>query len=251
MDIFNNEESIEFLNGKREFIERARKDRLIFEPFYKDFAYRFCWNSNAIEGNTLSLDETVSVLEYDEVRSGHTYSEYEEAKRLNQAIGQMLSERYTKITEEWLARIVYLITGLYKEYRTDDVYIGTMIEAVYYPPSYGLVPKLMKEFIEDINFTNDSTRDVIEKAAKAHIQFERIHPYHDGNGRTGRLMLNQMLLNNGLLPVIFSDKSKYRQAFRRYERNGDTSLMVHLLCKGQKESLSNIEELYQKREKSI
>ena len=120
MEILNNEESMKFVDGKRKFIEQVKKDRLIFEPFYKDFTYRFCWNSNAIEGNTLSLDETISLLEYDEVRSGHTYSEYEEAKRLNQAISEMLSERYTEITEEWLVKAVHLITGRYKEYRTDD-----------------------------------------------------------------------------------------------------------------------------------
>lgn len=250
MEILNNEESMKFVDGKRKFIEQVKKDRLIFEPFYKDFTYRFCWNSNAIEGNTLSLDETISLLEYDEVRSGHTYSEYEEAKRLNQAISEMLSERYTEITEEWLVKAVHLITGRYKEYRTDDVYIGTMIEAVYYPPSFSSVPKLMSQFIADIGFVQDSVKDVIEKTAKAHIEFERIHPFHDGNGRTGRLMLNQMLLNGGLLPITFSDQSKYRQAFRRYERNQDLSLLVYLICKGQKEAIKNVEKLCSKREKS-
>lgn len=56
------------------------------KPFIKDFAYRFCWSSNALEGNTLSLDETICLIDYDEVRSGHTYTEYQEAKNLYKAI---------------------------------------------------------------------------------------------------------------------------------------------------------------------
>ena len=68
--------------------------------------------------------------------------------------------------------------------------------------------------------------------AKRHIEFERIHPYQDGNGRTGRMIMNQQLLNAGLLPAIIQDHSKYRQAFRRYDRNGSVELMQYEIAVG-------------------
>ncbi len=78
---------------------------LVMEPFYKDFGYRFCWNSNSIEGNTLSLDETIEVVDFDTVRSGHTYREYTEAKNLYRAIRKFLDVEGTNITEEWIKNV--------------------------------------------------------------------------------------------------------------------------------------------------
>ncbi len=62
------------------------EDPLISRPFIDDFARRLAWSTNAIEGNTLSLDDTIAVIDYDEVRSNHTYSEYSDAKNAYYAI---------------------------------------------------------------------------------------------------------------------------------------------------------------------
>ena len=70
----------EEIEKKLELVKGVRDKSVIMDPFIKDFSYRFCWSSNALEGNTLSLDETISLIDYDEVRSGHTYTEYQEAK---------------------------------------------------------------------------------------------------------------------------------------------------------------------------
>lgn len=71
-----------------------------------------------------------------------------------------------------------------------------------------------------------------------------IVPLPDGNGRTGRLLLNQQLLNYGMLPAIITDQSKYRQAFRRYERNEDTSLMEYVLADGILETCEKLQQGY-------
>ena len=84
------------------FCQEMLKEPLVMEPFFKDFAYRFCWNSNSIEGNTLSLDETVEIVDFDTVRSGHTYQEYTEAKSLYQAIQTYLNPKGTAISEPWI-----------------------------------------------------------------------------------------------------------------------------------------------------
>lgn len=83
----------------------ALKDGFVRDVFTKDFSYRFCWSSNAIEGNTLTLDETISLIEYDEVKSGHTFSEYQEAKNLFYAIEKMMLPLEEKtITEDWIKK---------------------------------------------------------------------------------------------------------------------------------------------------
>ena len=79
------------------------------------------------------------------------------------------------------------------------------------------------------------------------MDFERIHPFSDGNGRTGRMILNQQLVNQNFLPIIIEAKGDYRQAFRRYDRNGDVSQMVHIIAKGELASMERVMKLYEKR----
>lgn len=228
-------------------IQHLLKDPLIMEPFYRDFQYSFCWSSNAIEGNTLSLDDTVSFLEYDEVRSGHTFSEYEEAKRLHQAIKQFLVCDEQEITEEWIQAVNGTILGKNHGYRTRNVFVGNLIEVTYYPPDFEKVPALMNSFLKTVNFRDSSIETILQKIASTHIEFERIHPFIDGNGRTGRILLNQCFLNNGLLPVTIATKSKYRQAFKVFDRKNDVSLMEYILCKGEMEAINKVKALAEKR----
>lgn len=113
------------------------------------------------------------------------------------------------------------------------------------------VPELMDTFLKSANFEGTSVKESLEKIALTHIQFERIHPFKDGNGRVGRMILNQQLINNGLLPVTFSAKGKYRQAFRIYDRNKDTSSIVHIIGKAQEEAISRITQLDISLKKSL
>lgn len=76
MALFHTDEMISEIQKKLQIINVKNYEPEVLEMFTKDFSLRFCWSSNALEGNTLSLDETVSVIEYDEVRSGHTFREY-------------------------------------------------------------------------------------------------------------------------------------------------------------------------------
>lgn len=226
--------------------QEAFSEPLVMEPFYKDFTYRFCWNSNSIEGNTLSLDETIEVVDFDTVRSGHTYREYTEAKNLYRAIQEFLDVEGTNITEEWVKHVNGKILGEEADYRKKNLYIGTLAEATYYPPAYERVPGLMEEYLANLSFrerTGEISYEKIKQLAEEHIRFERIHPFRDGNGRTGRMILNQQLLNAGLLPILVTDQSKYRQAFRRYDKGGDVSMMVYLIGKGEQQSLDTIKKL--------
>lgn len=236
-------EWIEKLNRKRISLSEVKKEELVFSPFWEDFKLRFCWSSNAMEGSTLDLDETIDVLLYDEVRSGHTYQEYTDAKNLYKAISEKISMHKVKITEEWVSQCNEIIMNVANGYRSRDVYVGTMAEATYYPPHYTEVPGLMKALLQEVNIENRDSKDLITSIAEYHIRFERIHPFSDGNGRTGRMIMNQQLINNGMLPITIDKTSKYRQAFRAYEKNGDISLLVYLICSKELEAINRVQDL--------
>lgn len=247
MPLLDNSELLNTVAAKLpNYIRIREKDELLYDPFFRDFTYKLCWSSNAIEGNTLTLDETISVIEYDEVRSGHTYEEYSEAKRLYKAIQLFLKNEYLPIDEEWILEANAVITGCTAGYRTKDVYVGTIAEATYYPPPHQDVPQLMASFTQPLNEPGKCVRDKIERIAENHIRFERIHPFPDGNGRTGRLLMNQQLINEDFLPITITEQSKYRQAFRRYDKNGDISQMVHLIGKGELEAMKILDGLQKK-----
>lgn len=249
MALFDNREAVSRIGADMENVRKRMENPLIREAFTDDFARRFCWSSNAIEGNTLSLEETMDVIDYDEVKSGHTFSEYQEAKTLYAAItSRMLPLQARSIDEAWIRQTNAKIIQSDGAYREKAVYVGTAVEAVYVPPDHSRVPELMKQYIENIQIYGSDLGQILEKIAEDHLKFERIHPFPDGNGRTGRMILNQQLVNAGLLPVTIKSKGSYRQAFRRYDRNGDLSQMVYLICQAELEAMERVNTLYEKIE---
>ena len=250
MALFQNEELFETIENQISDANEKMKDVLIREPFTEDFARRFCWSSNAIEGNTLSLDETVDFLDYDEVRSGHSYSEYQDTKALYRAICSMMIPFEKKtMNEAWIKKANAILMMGEEGYRQKNGYIGTTLEAVYYPPSYEKVPERMSEFMTRLSVSGKDMEEKLSNIAQNHMDFERIHPFADGNGRTGRMILNQQLINEKLLPIIIEPKGNYRQAFRRYDRSGDISQMVHIIAKGELASIERIRQLYERKNK--
>lgn len=247
----DNKSLILAIQNKIDDLSAWLQNELITEPYYKDFAYRFCWNSNSIEGNTLSLDETIAVVDYDEVRSGHTYTEYTEAKSLYHVISTMLDKTGSHITEDWIQDVNAGILNKKRGYRQGNLYVGTLIEATYYPPDYEKVPELMRSYMKRLNRKEMSLSEYLGAIAEDHILFERIHPFSDGNGRTGRMILNQQLINWGLLPITIDNQSKYRQSFQRYDRGRDLSLLLHLICKGELNAIERVTELGQQLERNI
>lgn len=250
MPLFDNESRILQIETEKEEIFKHMENPLISQPFIEDFTRRFSWSTNAIEGNTLSLEETIAVIDYDEVRSNHTYSEYTDAKNAYYAIQKMLLPfAKTVIDEEWIKKANACIRHAQGEYRDTTVYIGNLSEAVYYPPDPQDVPGLMKNWIREINIEAVTVKEIFEKIAASHVRFERIHPFSDGNGRTGRMIINQQLINNGLLPVSIQPTGKYREAFRRYDKREDLSEMVYVLLKSELESFDRVRSLFLKLSK--
>ena len=99
---------------------------------------------------------------------------------------------------------------------------------------------VLKAFEKTVNIKEKNIDKLLLEIAQQHIVFERIHPFQDGNGRTGRILINQQLINNGLPPISIKPTGKYRQAFRRYNNSGDLSQMVYILAKSELESFDRI-----------
>lgn len=244
MALLDNKEELLRIEQQKDFAVEIMQKNVIAAAFTNDYSRRFCWSNNALEGNTLSLDDTVRLIDYDEVRSGHKYSEYVEAKNVYSAITNMLIPfQTTEIDEQWIQRVNGYVMGTEGEYRKESVYIGSVTEAVFFPPDHERIPELMKNFTETVNIKETSAEHLFSEISRQHIIFERIHPFLDGNGRTGRMILNQQLINNGYLPISITPTGKYRQAFRRYDKNGDISSLTHLLLKSELESFARVFDL--------
>jgi Fic family protein len=116
--------------------------------------------------------------------------------------------------------------------------------ALHEPPPPYLVPEQMEQLVQD--FAHDK-KHILESVALFHLRFEGIHPFIDGNGRTGRLLLNLMLMQAGFPPinVKYADRERYYACFDSYHRDNDSSPMVEMLTKYAKERLFQMLQILQ------
>lgn len=159
------------------------------------------YSSNALEGNSLTLEETKVLLEDGITVGGKPIRDCYEATGHAKAYDYMLSVARSEnlaFTEELprkLHRLFYLSIDSERagQYRTHQVFIsGTE----YVPPAAVEIPALMREFVEALNEKKDEMHPVLF-AAFAHRRLVDIHPFVDGNGRTARLVMNLILVNKG------------------------------------------------------
>jgi Fic family protein len=162
------------------------------------------YHSNAIEGNTLTLRETQLVIEYGLTAGGHPLREYLEATNHAEAFGQLLDliRLQTPINQETILLLhrvtMEKILEDSGEWRRVPVYIRGSALALPEPHS---IPRYIAEWVRWVHGTGKEYPTVV-RAAVAHHGFEAIHPFADGNGRVGRLLLNFILMQDGYPPAI-------------------------------------------------
>jgi Fic family protein len=193
-----------------------------------EFAVRNTYSSNAIEGNSLTLRETALILREGVTIAEKSLREHLEAIGHRDAFEYVLSLADAELTERVIKEIHSLV--LMNDAKNKGVYRNVpaaIVGAVNAPPLPYLVPALMEELMRDYADMKKD-RHVIEALSEFHIRFEGIHPFIDGNGRTGRLILNLELIKAGLLPVDikFADRRKYYDCFDHYYDNGRTPEML-------------------------
>ena len=207
------------------------------ERLREEFMVDFTYNSNAIEGNTLTLKETAMVLE------GMTIDQKPMKDHL-EAVGhkdaflyvQDIASKNIDLTESEIKNIHSLV--LMNKPNDRGVYrsIPVTIMGAFTQPvqPYLIQPKMEELLIE--NKKREESMNTIERIALFHLlfhlQFEGIHPFIDGNGRTGRLVLNLDLIRNGYPPinVKFTDRKRYYEAFDAFYRDGDHTAMTNLIA---------------------
>lgn len=193
------------------------------ENYLEDLITRSTYHSNAIEGSTLTYTETYAILYNDnsfkikgrEPREIHEAINHKSALELvfqNLRNNDSFDERFIKELNEIINRNIKDTEG----YRKVQVFIRG---SEHIPPEPEKVPNLMNYYI--YNYNHDE-QDIFTKIARYHIEFEKIHPFEDGNGRTGRLLLNYELLKNNLSPVVITkeDRVKYFEFIRKNDEIG-------------------------------
>jgi Fic family protein len=162
------------------------------------------YHSNAIEGNTLSLRETQLVIEHGITVGGHSLREHLEATNHAQALAYLtdLVSQAAPITREVILTLNRLVVDKLIDapgvFRSGPV---TIRGARLRPPSAAEVPGLMREWIAWIDNEGQNYHPVL-RATIAHHGFEAVHPFRDGNGRTGRLLMNLLLMQAGYPPAL-------------------------------------------------
>lgn len=198
------------------------------QNYYENFITRSIKCSNAIEGNTLSYAETYSIVFVDDslLLKNVKPRELYETINLKYALSYSLDhiERFDSgfIIEigKQVNKNITEITG----YRKVPVFIKG---ADFVPPKPEFVPSQMSELIYQYENNNLVS---IENIANFHIQFEHIHPFEDGNGRTGRILLNHQLLSNDEIPVVIPEdrRTEYFEYLQNYDSTGFTNMIKEL-----------------------
>ncbi len=162
------------------------------------------YHSNAIEGNTLSLRETQLVIAHGMTVGGHSLREHLEATNHAQAFAYLtaLVEQRTPLSIEVIrtlnGMVIDKLIDSPGQFRRGPVTIrGARVQ----PPQATRVAPLMDEWITWIT-GEGLTYPTVVRAAIAHQGFEAVHPFRDGNGRTGRLLMNLMLMQDGYPPAL-------------------------------------------------
>ena len=170
--------------------------KTIIEKEEEDFTIRFTYNSNAIEGNRLTLRDTYLIIKEKQIPSGAPPKDYNEAINGREAL-DYLKKYKGKLTTEFIERLNGILTK-----NTGVIYSGrlrffpvTISGANFIPPDSKEVPKLIKEIIK-FYYNNKNKIHPFVTACLIHAKFVEIHPFEDGNGRTGRALMNWILMSS-------------------------------------------------------
>lgn len=190
--------------------------RSVKEKEEEDIAIAFTYNTNAIEGSTITLEEAREII-HDRIAPHKPLNDIRETEAHSNVFLKMLI-RKEKITNKLLLMWHQEIFGETKadiagRYRTYLVRVGN-----YLAPDWQDVKKLMDQLID---FVQHATKmNPVELASRVHYQFEKIHPFGDGNGRIGRLLMNFILWHAGY-PMLIIEHKKRKPYYRALQKDED------------------------------
>lgn len=230
---------IQGLKAEYDFLKKGKESllELIDEAEVPESVY----NSNAIENSTLTLKETEKILLEQELSREISLREVFEAKNLarvvvykrNKVQKEALTKNFILILHKMLiGGINDSVAGRFRN-KGEFVRVGTYIAPL---------PEKVEKMIDKIIFDYESDLETyfLDKIALFHLDFETIHPFCDGNGRMGRVIINFQLLMQGLPRIIVRNKEKriYYDAFKDYEKRKNPKIMEKFLALALMESLN-------------
>ena len=187
------------------------------EAYQERFLYDSIYHSNAIEGNKLTRDEVERVLVHNEVVAGKSLNDHVSILGYRDAIllGQHYIANNTLITEHEIKKLHYKMLINKQDMSGEYRHYNLMIRG-HRPTSYEKVPQKMLQLCES---RPSGTKHPIEDIAFFHLRLEKIHPFGDGNGRVGRLIINIMLEQKGYPAIIITldDRKNYFEALNAYD----------------------------------
>lgn len=211
------------------------------QEYYENFITRSVHNSNKIEGNTLSYAETYAIIFNDnsfslsDVKPREIY----EAINLKYALQESLKYQENEINPTLIKKLNEIINKNIcntSGYRKVPVFIRG---ADFVPPEAKYVPNMI---MEQLYFYNHSSLPLAEKIAEFHIHFEHIHPFEDGNGRTGRLLINHELIRNNQMPIVIP--SEKRAEYFEYLQNYDVKGLANMIQELQKVEMEKMKTYF-------
>lgn len=224
---------------KRELDEKRPLPSYVLRSIKESMTLEWTYNSNSIEGNTLTLQETKMVIEEGFTIKGKSLREHFEAVNHQEAIEyveNLISDSYILKESDILEVHNLVLQKIEKDFagrfRTSGVRISG---ANFVPPNALRVSDFVTELID---WANNSDLDILIKSAVFHHRFVWIHPFFDGNGRTARLLFNLLLMKEGFPPAIIlkNDRKKYYDALN-FANNGDYAKLVLLILQAAERSL--------------
>ena len=197
------------------------------------------YNSNAIENSTLTLKETEKILLEMKVSKNVSLREVFEAKNLARVMEYVHGKSAEELSKETILLFHQMLIGNIDEsiagrFRKKGEYVrvGSFIA-----PAPEHIERMLEESL--IEYSSNQTTYFVDKIAKFHLQFETIHPFNDGNGRIGRVIINYQLYRQGFPGIIIRDKEKqiYYISFKEYRDGKTTKTMDKIISLALLESL--------------
>jgi len=197
--------------------EWKRIPKSVKEKELEEISIAFTYNTNAIEGSTITLEEARGII-HDKISPNKLLRDVRETEAHSKVFLQMLKNN-EKITKELLLEWHKNVFGETKQdiagkFRDYLVRVGPHLA-----PDWQDVGELVKNLIEFIN--KNKKMNPVELAGRAHYQFEKIHPFGDGNGRIGRLLMNFILWYNKypMLIIEYKKRKSYYKALQKDEEH--------------------------------
>lgn len=237
------EEIYQRILDKKKQLDSVRPiPKIAVEKLKHEFELEWTYHSNAIEGNTLTLQETRLVIEEGITIGNKSVREHFEAINHVKAINyveSLVKDKKKKISERDILQLHNLIMMNIDvrekgQYRTSNVYIA---QAEFIPVDSIQVYGLMLDFYDYVN-KNPDKLNTVELAAMAHYKLVHIHPFVDGNGRIARLLMNLLLMRAGfpIVVILSSDRKQYYARLRLADK-GDVKPFVEFVARAVERSL--------------